>query len=110
MSRLRPLVLLLILGLGAGTMALVLQSQLEVQRTLLEGTNAVRRTPPTITLTQTPWAQARKSHAAQTPWEEAASQVDLRGNTGNYPSIRSVGIVPNHGMRRAYELLDGKEK
>lgn len=34
----------------------------------------------------------------------------LRGNTGNYPSIRSVGIVPNHGMRRAYELLDGKEK
>ena len=38
----------------------------------------------------------------------AAKQVDLRGNAVNYPMIRTVGIVPNHGMRRAYELLDGK--
>jgi glyoxylase-like metal-dependent hydrolase (beta-lactamase superfamily II) len=180
-----------------------IQGQLEVQRTFLEGTNAVKPTPPTITLTQTMalhrgsreirllflgrghtagdivvhlpkeriiatgdlltettsymgdayftdwiqtiealkqvdfttvlpghgraftnkaqldnwqaylrdfWAQAQKFHAAKTPWEEAATQVDLRGNAVNYPAIRSVGIVPNHGMRRAYELLDGRVK
>ena len=54
------------------------------------------------------WAQAQTFHKTGTPWETAARQVDLRGNAGHYPSIRSVGIVPNHGMRRAYELLDGK--
>lgn len=178
-----------------------LQRQLALQRAFLEGTNAVRPTPPTITLTQTMtlhrgsreirllflgrghtagdlvvylpkeriiatgdllvegtsylgdafvtewietiealkqldfdtvlpghgaaftgkakldhwqaylrdfWAQAQTFHKAGTPWETAARQVDLRGNAVHYPSIRSVGIVPNHGMRRAYELLDGK--
>jgi cyclase len=54
------------------------------------------------------WAQAQKFHKAGVPWEEAARQVDLRGNAVNYPSIRTPGIVPNHGMRRAYEILDGK--
>ena len=54
------------------------------------------------------WAQAQKFHAANVPWEDAAKQVDLRGNAVNYPAIRNVGIVPNHGMRRAYEILDGK--
>lgn len=180
-----------------------LQTQLEVQRTFLEGTNAVRPTPPTLTLTQSMtlhrgareirllflgrghtagdivvylpkerivatgdlivegtsymgdafvpewiqtiealkavdfdtvlpghgnawtgkakldhwqaylrdfWAQAQKFHAAGTPWEEAARQVDLRGNAVHYPGIRTVGLVPNHGMRRAYELLDGRIK
>ena len=180
-----------------------LQSQLEIQRTFLEGTNAVKPTPPNVTLTQTMtlfrgsreirimhmgrghtagdvvvylpqervlatgdllvegtsymgdayftdwidtieklkaldfdtvlpghgqsfkgkakldhwqaylrdfWAQAQKFYKAGVPWEEAAKQVDLRGNAGNYPSIRSAGIVPNHGMRRAYEILDGKIK
>lgn len=180
-----------------------LQTQLDVQRTFLEGTNAVRPTPPTLTLTQSMtlhrgareirllflgrghtagdivvylpkerivatgdllvegtsymgdayvpewiqtiealkavdfdtvlpghgnawtgkakldhwqaylrdfWAQAQKFHAAGTPWEEAARQVDLRGNAVNYPGIRTVGLVPNHGMRRAYELLEGKVK
>ena len=56
------------------------------------------------------WAQAQKFHAAGTPWEEAAQQVDLRGNAVNYPSIRTAGIVPNHAMRRAYEVIDGKVK
>jgi glyoxylase-like metal-dependent hydrolase (beta-lactamase superfamily II) len=56
------------------------------------------------------WTQARKFHAAKTPWEEAAKLVDLRGNAVNYPTIRSAGIVPNHGMRRAYEMLDGRIK
>jgi cyclase len=180
-----------------------IQSNLEIQRNFLDGTNAVRPTPPTMTLTQTMtlhrgsreikllflgrghtagdivvylpkerivatgdllvegtsymgdafftdwiatvealkqldfdtvlpghgraltgkakldhwqaylrdfWTQAQKFHAAGTPWEEAAKQVDLRGNAVNYPGIRAAGIVPNHGMRRAYELLDGKIK
>jgi cyclase len=56
------------------------------------------------------WAQAQKFHAAKTPWEEAAKLVDLRGNAVNYPTIRTTGIVPNHGMRRAYEILDGRIK
>lgn len=55
------------------------------------------------------WAQAQKFHAAKTPWEEAAKLVDLRGNAVNYPTIRTTGIVPNHGMRRAYEILDGRK-
>jgi len=56
------------------------------------------------------WEQAQKFHKAGTPWEEAAKQVDLRGNAVNYPAIRTAGITPNHGMRRAYEILDGKIK
>jgi cyclase len=54
------------------------------------------------------WTQAQKFHAAGVPWEEAAKQVDLRGQSVNYPAIRAAGISPNHGMRRAYELLDKK--
>jgi glyoxylase-like metal-dependent hydrolase (beta-lactamase superfamily II) len=54
------------------------------------------------------WAQAQKFHKAGVPWEEAAKQVDLRGNAVNYPLIKAPGITPNHGMRRAYEILDGK--
>ena len=42
------------------------------------------------------------------PLEEAAKRVDLRGQAVNYPAIRAAGITPNHGMRRAYELLDKK--
>lgn len=54
------------------------------------------------------WAQAQKFHRAGVPWEQAATQVDLRGNAVNYPTIRAAGITPNHGMLRAYEILDGK--
>ncbi|MGQ0733756.1 MAG: MBL fold metallo-hydrolase [Acidobacteriota bacterium] len=54
------------------------------------------------------WAQAQKFHKAGIPWEEAAKQVDLRGQAVNYPLIKAPGIVPNHGMLRAYETLDGK--
>lgn len=56
------------------------------------------------------WAQAQKFHKAGTPWEEAAKQVDLRGNAVNFPTIRTAGITPNHAMRRAYEILDGRVK
>lgn len=54
------------------------------------------------------WAQAQAFHKKGVPWEDAARQVDLRGNTVNYPAIKAPGIVPNHAMRRAYEILDGK--
>ncbi|MEW6320333.1 MAG: MBL fold metallo-hydrolase [Acidobacteriota bacterium] len=56
------------------------------------------------------WAQAQKFHQAGVPWEEAAKQVDLRGHAVNYPNIRGVGLTPNHGMRRAYQILDGVVK
>ena len=56
------------------------------------------------------WGQAQKFHKAGVPWEEAARQVDLRGQAANYPNIRAAGITPNHGMLRAYEILDGKVK
>jgi cyclase len=56
------------------------------------------------------WEQAQKFHKAGTPWEEAAKLVDLRGQAVNYPTIRAAGITPNHAMRRAYEILDGKIK
>ena len=56
------------------------------------------------------WAQAQTFHKAGTPWEEAAKLVDLRSNSANYPTIKAPGITPNHAMRRAYEILDGKVK
>jgi cyclase len=56
------------------------------------------------------WAQAQKFHQAGVPAEEAAKQVDLRAHAVNFPNIRTAGIVPNHGMLRAYEILDGKVK
>lgn len=56
------------------------------------------------------WTQAQKFHHAGVPWEQAAQQVDLRGQAANYPTIRAAGITPNHGMLRAYEILDGKVK
>jgi glyoxylase-like metal-dependent hydrolase (beta-lactamase superfamily II) len=56
------------------------------------------------------WAQAQTFHRAGVSWEDAARQVDLRGHAVNYPTIRAAGLVPNHGMLRAYEILDGKVK
>jgi cyclase len=54
------------------------------------------------------WAQAQKFHKAGVPWGDAAKQVDLRAHAVNYPAIRTAGLTPNHGMLRAYEILDGK--
>jgi glyoxylase-like metal-dependent hydrolase (beta-lactamase superfamily II) len=56
------------------------------------------------------WTQAQKFHKSGVPAEEAAKLVDLRAHTSNYPNIKTTGIVPNHGMLRAYALLDGKIK
>jgi cyclase len=56
------------------------------------------------------WDQAQQFHAAKVPWEEAAKQVDLRKHAVHYPKITALGITPNHGMARAYDLLDGTVK
>lgn len=53
------------------------------------------------------WTQAQAFHKKGVAWEDAAKQVDLRGNAVNYPAIKTAGIVPNHAMRRAYQILDG---
>jgi cyclase len=54
------------------------------------------------------WAQAQTFHHAGLSAAEAAKQVDLRAHAVNYPSIKGLGIDPDHGMRRAYELLDAR--
>ncbi len=56
------------------------------------------------------WTQAQAFQKKGVPWEDAAKQVDLRGNAVNYPAIKAAGIVPNHAMRRAYQILDGTVK
>jgi hypothetical protein len=56
------------------------------------------------------WTQAQKFHKSGVPAEEAAKLVDLRAHAVNYPNIKTAGIVPNHGMLRAYQLLDGQIK
>jgi glyoxylase-like metal-dependent hydrolase (beta-lactamase superfamily II) len=53
------------------------------------------------------WEQAQAFHAQKLPWEEAAKRIDLRNHAAHYPTITEVGIKPDHGMARAYELLDG---
>ena len=53
------------------------------------------------------WAQAQQFYKAGVTAEDAARRVDLRSHAAHYPLIRSLGIMPNHGMLRAYELLDG---
>lgn len=54
------------------------------------------------------WAETKKLHDAGVPMEEAARQIDLRSQAVNYPSIRTIGLTPPHGVWRIYELLDGK--
>jgi glyoxylase-like metal-dependent hydrolase (beta-lactamase superfamily II) len=56
------------------------------------------------------WSEAKRMHDAGVPMEEAAKTIDLRSQAVNYPTIRSVGLVPPHGVFRVYELLDGKAK
>jgi glyoxylase-like metal-dependent hydrolase (beta-lactamase superfamily II) len=59
---------------------------------------------------RTLWTEAKKLRDAGVPMEEAAKQIDLRSHATNYPSIRTVGLTPPHGVWRVYELLDGKVK
>ena len=55
-------------------------------------------------------SEATRMHKAGVPMEEAAKTIDLRSQAVNYPSIKSVGLVPPHGVYRVYELLDRKAK
>jgi glyoxylase-like metal-dependent hydrolase (beta-lactamase superfamily II) len=59
---------------------------------------------------RTLWSEAKRMHDAGVPMEEAAKTIDLRSQAVNYPAIRTVGLVPPHGVWRVYELLDGKAK
>jgi cyclase len=56
------------------------------------------------------YSEAKRLHDAGVPMEEAAKTIDLRSQAVNYPSIKSIGLVPPHGVFRIYELLDGKAK
>lgn len=53
------------------------------------------------------WQQVRTMHDAGLSAEEAALRVDLRSHATNYPTIRDVGIL-NHGVYRAYDLIEGR--
>lgn len=55
------------------------------------------------------WSQSQKLHAAGVKPDEAARQIDLRSHATDYPSITTAGIL-DHGVYRAYELLEGKVK
>ena len=56
------------------------------------------------------WSESKRMHDARIPMEEAAKTIDLRSQAVNYPAIRTVGLIPPHGVWRVYELLDGKAK
>jgi glyoxylase-like metal-dependent hydrolase (beta-lactamase superfamily II) len=55
------------------------------------------------------WSQARKLHAAGVGPEEAARRIDLRSHAADFPTLTTVGVL-DHGVYRAYDLLDGKVK
>ena len=53
------------------------------------------------------WSQAQKLHAAGVKPEEAARLIDLRSHAPDYPTLTTVGVL-DHGLYRAYDLMDGK--
>ncbi len=53
------------------------------------------------------WSQAQKLHAAGVKPEEAAKLVDMRSHAADYPTLTTVGVL-DHGLYRAYDLIDGK--
>jgi cyclase len=56
------------------------------------------------------WQQARQLHDAGISAEEAARRIDLRKHIVNYPGVpalKDVGVL-NHGVYRAYDLIDGR--
>ena len=55
------------------------------------------------------WSQAQKLHAAGVKPEDAAKQVDMRSHATDYPSITAPGVL-DHGVYRAYELIEGTVK
>jgi cyclase len=55
------------------------------------------------------WSQAQKLHTSGVKADEAAKQMDMRSHATDYPSITTPGVL-DHGVYRAYELMDGKIK
>jgi cyclase len=55
------------------------------------------------------WSQAEKLHRAGVKPDEAARQMDMRSHATDYPGITAPGVL-DHGVFRAYELMDGKIK
>ena len=53
------------------------------------------------------WSQAQKLHGAGVKPEEAAKLVDMRSHAADYPTLTTVGVL-DHGLYRAYDLLDGR--
>lgn len=52
------------------------------------------------------WAQAERLHADKVPAAEAAKRIDLRSHAADYPAITAPGVL-DHGVYRAYELMEG---
>ena len=52
----------------------------------------------------------RSSTRPGCPGKKRPSKSTSAPTPSNYPTIRAAGITPNHGMLRAYEILDGKIK
>jgi cyclase len=55
------------------------------------------------------WSQAERLHKAGVKPDEAAKQIDLRSHATDYPGITNPGVL-DHGVYRAYELMEGKIK
>jgi glyoxylase-like metal-dependent hydrolase (beta-lactamase superfamily II) len=56
------------------------------------------------------WQQAKKLHDSGVSAEEAARQIDMRKHIADYPEVpalKDVGVL-NHGVYRAYDLLEGR--
>jgi cyclase len=52
------------------------------------------------------WSQVAALHREGVPAREAASRIDMRAHSANYPSLRAIG-VDIESVDRAYELLSG---
>lgn len=53
------------------------------------------------------WSQVQALKAAGVAPAEAATRIDLRSHAGDYPTLTAPGVL-DHGVYRAYELLDGQ--
>ena len=53
------------------------------------------------------WSQAETLHAAGVKPEDAAKRIDMRSHAADYPTLTTAGVL-DHGVYRAYDLMDGK--
>jgi glyoxylase-like metal-dependent hydrolase (beta-lactamase superfamily II) len=56
------------------------------------------------------WQQATALHDAGLSAEEAARRIDLRKHLDHYPTVPALKVVGvlNHGVYRAYDLIEGR--